>query len=132
MADRRADTVRRRREQNALSEPTFVIRIKVWHFRTNDDGDADGRRCQVPGDRTFDSGQPLQHLAVAHDHELPWLAIPCAPGPAGNLENVVQYRLRQRLRAKLAHRAQAAEEPDPRGLCVRFSMGRHRGADSVF
>src|SRR5262249_33672281 len=100
----------------------FVVGVEIRNLRMDDDRNADRGCCQVLSVRAIDHRQLSKHVAVAHNHELPWLLIAGAAGSAADLEDIAHYFVREWIGSKLAHRAQVAQEADPigsHGICHR-------------
>lgn len=105
VADRRAQTLGRRREQNAFSEAPLVVRIQIGNFRVDDNSDPCTRACEMTSVGAVDRRQSTQHLAIADHDEFPGLTIAGAAGPSGNFENITQNLFGQWVRSKLPHSA---------------------------
>src|SRR5438552_3459675 len=88
----------------------------------DDDRNADRGCGQLTRVRAIDNRQSSEHVAVAHNDELPWLPIAGAAGPAADLEDIAHHLVWEWIGSKLAHRAQVAQEVDPigsPGICHR-------------
>src|ERR1700730_11169249 len=108
-SDRRSHAVRPRSQHDAFGEPPFIEGLALRPFPWHDEQHGERRAAQVT-DVTTQPGERFERLAIADDDDLAELAIARAARPAGDLEDVLDDVIGDRLALKRAHGAEAAQE----------------------
>lgn len=104
VANRGAEALGGRGEEDAFGESALVVCVKIGDLWVDDNGDPGAGDCEMPRVGAFDHRQSTQHVPIADHDEFPGLAIAGAARPPSNFENVAQYVFRQRVWPKLTYR----------------------------
>jgi hypothetical protein len=108
VANRGADTLGRRGQQDALGRSALIVGVQIGNLWVDDNGDSGGRGREMAGVGAFDRRQAAKHRPIADHDEFQRLTIAGAPRPLSNFEDVAQGVFRQWVRSQLTNRAQAA------------------------
>jgi hypothetical protein len=103
VANRGAETLGSRGEEDPFGESALVIRVEIGDLWMDDNGDPGASGCEMCGVGAVDHRQSAEQVPIADNDEFPWLAIAGAARPPSHFEDVSQHLFRQRVRPKLAY-----------------------------